>query len=163
MANGCGALMKRLLITGLMLFSTIDMALAESVSDRIFANLRAQGYFVVQQDRTWLGRIWVLARNKTVQREVVFDPTTGEVLRDYTVLLADLESQMQIDLARDNGDGDHPVPTLPLAVATSEAGEAVVVVRELPEPFALAEPLVTIIEPEKILTDEVKAMIGLSP
>jgi hypothetical protein len=155
--------MKRFLIIGLMLFSQVDKALAESVSDRVFASLKAQGYLVVQHDRTWLGRIWVLARNKTMQREVVFDPTSGEILRDYTVLLADLDAQGNIGVAEgvDSATTTAPVaatPTAPVALAT-DVGETnpVVVLRDLPQPLVVASPPVADIEPEAFSTDAVQA------
>jgi hypothetical protein len=134
--------MKRLLIIGLMLFSHVDTALAESVSDKVFANLKAQGYVVLQQDRTWLGRIWVLARSKTVQREVVFDPTTGEILRDYAISLADLAAQNQIEFAGDSDDSDQGgVGTVapPVAVTAGDIGA---------DPVIVATPLVVTGSPE---------------
>lgn len=59
---------------------------ADAISDRVIALLRAQGFEVIQMDRTWLGRIWILAESKDVRREIVFNPATGEILRDYAVL-----------------------------------------------------------------------------
>lgn len=150
--------MKRLFIIGLMLFSHVDMALAESVSDRVFANLKAQGYLVVQQDRTWLGRIWVLARNETVQRELVFDPTTGEVLRDYTVLLADLYAAKKFDVAQSDGSDatlSTPPPTAVTAVEVTEPG---VVAGDLTPPLVVASPTPEVIEPQAILSDDVQAV-----
>ncbi len=150
--------MKRFFIIGLMLFSHVDMALAESVSDRVFANLRAQGYLVVQQDRTWLGRIWVLARNETVQRELVFDPTTGDVLRDYTVLLADLDAEKKFDLAKGDGSDTTLSALPPIAVTAGEVAEPEVVVRDLTPPLVVATPIPEVIEPQAILSDEVQAV-----
>lgn len=81
--------MKRILVAvALLVFGA--KADADTISDQVVKNLRAQGFEVVQMDRTWLGRMWILARNDTTQRDVVFNPATGEVLRDYAVLLATL-------------------------------------------------------------------------
>lgn len=132
--------MKRFLIIGLLLFSSVDAALADSVSDKVFANLKAQGYLVVQQDRTWLGRIWVLARSKTVQREVVFDPTTGEILRDYAVSLADLAEQNQF-ASEQGGDGSQP------AGAASEPTGVTAGVVVSSDPVVKSVPTVSVANP----------------
>lgn len=79
---------------------------ADTISDQVIKNLRAQGFEVVQMDRTWLGRMWILARNDTTQREVVFNPATGEILRDYAVLLATLKRP-------DDNGSDGPLPIIP--------------------------------------------------
>lgn len=78
--------MKRMMI-GLLFWGLAQSASAGSISDQVIANLKAQGFIVVQMDRTWLGRIWLIARSNSVQREIVFNPTTGEILRDYAVSL----------------------------------------------------------------------------
>ena len=88
-------MLKRLLLVLALSLGTVLPALADAISDMVIANLKAQGFAVVQMDRTWLGRMWVLARNSEVQREVVFNPVTGEILRDYTVLLATLNAPDQ--------------------------------------------------------------------
>lgn len=84
-------MLKKLLLISVLSCGAALPAFADAVSDRIVANLTAQGFAVVQIDRTWLGRMWILARNDDVQREVVFNPVTGEILRDYTVLLTALQ------------------------------------------------------------------------
>lgn len=75
--------------------ATASAAFADTVSDQVVSNLMAQGYRIVTLDRTWLGRMRVLVRNKEVQREIVFNPSTGEILRDYSVLLASLPPDEQ--------------------------------------------------------------------
>ncbi|SLN50195.1 hypothetical protein ROJ8625_02478 [Roseivivax jejudonensis] len=54
--------------------------LAESVAEQ----LRAQGFGNIRVSRTWLGRIRIVADGPAGQREIVIDPSTGSVLRDYT-------------------------------------------------------------------------------
>ena len=56
---------------------------AEVPVDKIVAQLRGQGYEVVEVRRTLLGRIKVEAVSEGRKRELVFDRTTGEILRDY--------------------------------------------------------------------------------
>ena len=95
--------MKRLFL-GAALFALATGAAAETISEQVISNLRAQGFEVVQMDRTWLGRMWILSRSATVQREVVFNPATGEILRDYAVLLAELNRPKD-----DGPDGPSPI------------------------------------------------------
>ena len=57
---------------------------AEEPADGIVRQLREQGYVEFSVDRTWLGRVQVIALAPDVtQREIVFSPSTGEILRDY--------------------------------------------------------------------------------
>lgn len=79
--------LKRCLFVLALILGSIVPAFADVISDRVIANLKAQGFSVVRMNRTWLGRIWVLAESQDVRREIVFNPTTGEILRDYAVLL----------------------------------------------------------------------------
>ena len=58
-------------------------ATAQSVQDQIVSQLRSQGFEQIELSRTFLGRIRVVAVSDTLERELVFNPTTGEILRDY--------------------------------------------------------------------------------
>lgn len=58
-------------------------AAAQSVQETIVAQLSAQGFKEITAERTWLGRIQLRAYSDTLYRELVFNPTTGEILRDY--------------------------------------------------------------------------------
>ena len=78
---------KLVLVLALILGSVLP-GFADAITDRVIANLNAQGFEVVRITRTWLGRMWILAESKDVRREIVFNPATGEILRDYAVLLA---------------------------------------------------------------------------
>ncbi len=72
-------------------------ALAGTFEDDLVAQLYRQGFSEVEVSRTLLGRIRVVATSATVWREIVVNPRTGEILRDYS---EDIESD------------DVPVPTL---------------------------------------------------
>lgn len=63
---------------------------AQDIRDDVEAALVAQGYEIVNVSRTWLGRLRLVAENDEIRREIVINPTTGEVLRDYSVALANL-------------------------------------------------------------------------
>lgn len=59
-----------------------------SPADEIIQALRSHGYRIVEDERTWLGRQRVVALKDGARRELVFIPGTGEILRDYSVLLS---------------------------------------------------------------------------
>lgn len=59
------------------------VALAQSFQDRLVAKLGAEGYTSINVSRTWLGRTRIRARSPDYRREIVFDPRTGEILRDF--------------------------------------------------------------------------------
>jgi hypothetical protein len=58
-------------------------ALAQSAQDQIVQTLRNQGYTRIEVSRTWLGRVRVHAESPFGEREIVFNPKTGAILRDY--------------------------------------------------------------------------------
>lgn len=95
--------MKKLLLSVCFGLCAQGIAFADSISDQVVANLQAQGFEVVQMDRTWLGRMWILARSETVQREVVFNPGTGEILRDYAIKISTLMAQQDQSDDHDSG------------------------------------------------------------
>ena len=57
---------------------------AEPVDD-IIAEIRAQGFKITRVQRTWLGRVRIIGQNASYRREVVIDPTTGEIRRDLLI------------------------------------------------------------------------------
>ncbi len=99
--------MKRVLLSLVLVLAATLPALADAIADQVVANLRAQGYTVREMSRTWLGRMWILADNGTVQREVVFNPGTGEILRDYAVLMPATAGARRTaaTIARDHDNG----------------------------------------------------------
>ncbi|WP_444452143.1 hypothetical protein ACTTAI_13975 [Rhodobacter capsulatus] len=53
-------------------------------ADDIVAQLRAQGFSQINVSRTFLGRVKIEAQAPNLHREIVLNPKTGEILRDYT-------------------------------------------------------------------------------
>lgn len=51
--------------------------------DAVIRQLEAQGYTITERERTWLGRIRLEAKRGAQERELVLNPSTGEILRDY--------------------------------------------------------------------------------
>ena len=58
--------------------------LATPGQDVVTASLQAQGFEVTLVHWTLLGRIRIIAVNADIRREIVINPTTGEILRDYS-------------------------------------------------------------------------------
>ncbi|MEL6587411.1 MAG: hypothetical protein AAFY65_03405 [Pseudomonadota bacterium] len=77
--------MKRrdvLLGLGALLVAAPKSAMA-AVREQVVAQLRAQGYRDIRVTRTFLGRLRIVARNGRHTREIILNPATGEILRDY--------------------------------------------------------------------------------
>ena len=53
--------------------------------DDITAEIRAQGFTIVRVQRTLLGRVRIIGQRRAIRREVVIDPTTGEIRRDLLI------------------------------------------------------------------------------
>lgn len=52
--------------------------------DQVARSLKNDGFSIVSQRRTLLGRVRFVATRGTTEREVVLDPSSGEILRDYS-------------------------------------------------------------------------------
>ena len=81
--------MKRaLLTTCLAAFAALASPAAaedagQRVQDAIVAQLSAQGFTHVRISSTFLGRVRIYATGPGASREIIFNPRTGEILRDY--------------------------------------------------------------------------------
>ncbi len=73
---------KLILIVGL-LFAVPAVAQSKSVQEQIIEQLAQQGFSEIEVARTFLGRVRIQAYSDTLVRELVFNPVTGEILRDY--------------------------------------------------------------------------------
>lgn len=103
--------MKQRLLACLLLVTLSGPALARTVEDRLISGLKAQGYVVLEDGFTWLGRLRIVAENATYHREIVVNPETGEVLRDYVVLLSDIPSKPpRAPQVASEGDSDGASP-----------------------------------------------------
>lgn len=60
-----------------------------SPAEGILRTLQERGYQIIEDEKTWLGRQRVVAVKDGTRREVVFIPSTGEILRDYALRMAD--------------------------------------------------------------------------
>lgn len=80
-------------------------AFANPHVDRIVAMLQSDGYSSIEIVRTWLGRIRIEAEKDELEREIVINRSTGEILRDY-IESPDLFS-FDDDDDNDDEEGDH--------------------------------------------------------
>src|SRR6056297_1653480 len=82
-------LCRSLLIACLSLVPLAGMAQAQTAQDRIVQQLRDQGFDEIEITRTWLGRVRIVAEEDDTLREIILNPTTGAILRDYWVEVDD--------------------------------------------------------------------------
>lgn len=115
-------MMLRLLTIPLLVLGLALPTQAATIEERIAAELQAQGYEILEANRTLLGRSRILAENDESRREIVFNPGTGEILRDYSVLMTVLE-QRERDAAR-VGNASRPVKADPATGAGVAGGPA---------------------------------------
>jgi hypothetical protein len=86
----------------------------------VVRSLTDLGYSIVSQGRTWLGRYWILAEKDGIRREIVIDPRTGEILRDYAAaLLPEKDKERSV---ASSGEGN----SLPEVLATGAVEPPVV-------------------------------------
>ena len=76
--------MTRLLISMALAVMLAGPVFAGPVEDSVVQQLRAQGFSNIEVTRTWLGRARISAQRGSIFREIVVDPRTGEILRDYS-------------------------------------------------------------------------------
>lgn len=79
--------MRHLFVLILVVCLSAGQAWAQTPQDRVVEQLFQQGYTSIQINRTWLGRVRIIALNDEARREIVLNPRTGEILRDYWFLL----------------------------------------------------------------------------
>ncbi len=75
--------MLRRLIVILVLALAPAIAGANAFERSIVSQLRAQGYSNIEISRTFLGRGRITAQSRDLNREIIFNPATGAILRDY--------------------------------------------------------------------------------
>lgn len=74
---------KTVALIAALVLSGAGAALAGSVTEAITEQLRGQGYTQVTVTRTFLGRDRIVASGPAREREIIVNPRTNEILRDY--------------------------------------------------------------------------------
>lgn len=80
------------------LLASASFARAETRVEAVARHLTEQGY-AVEISRTFLGRARIEAHKGTLEREIILNPITGEILRDYW------EGDDHSVLGKPDGDG----------------------------------------------------------
>jgi hypothetical protein len=84
--------------------------------DIVTSSLQAQGFEVRLVHWTFLGRIRIIAVSADIRREIVINPTTGEILRDYSQRIVEAPVPRQ---DHDNGSD----PSAPRSTETEGAAD----------------------------------------
>lgn len=99
--------------------SLATTGLATPGQDIVTSSLQAQGFDVTLVHWTLLGRIRIIAVSAEIRREIVINPTTGEILRDYSQRIVEA-----VDPDRDDDSTSEPSntsATAPVAAADLDA------------------------------------------
>ncbi len=72
-------------LLALSIFLAPAPAAADGIQDAIVAQLADQGFTHVRVSKTFLGRVRLYATSPDYTREIILNPRTGEILRDYWV------------------------------------------------------------------------------
>lgn len=75
--------MADFLFASLLLLMLPGTAAADRLTESITDQLRRQGYGEIVVSRTFLGRYRIVASTSKVEREIIVNPGSGEILRDY--------------------------------------------------------------------------------
>ncbi|MDJ1009305.1 MAG: hypothetical protein QNJ13_15930 [Paracoccaceae bacterium] len=86
-------LKRLLLVLALTLAGFPAAAQGDALRDRIVRELRDEGFTEIRMSRTLLGRVRFLGIGPPGRREIVLNPATGVILRDYFQAGAALPSQ----------------------------------------------------------------------
>ena len=77
-------LLRRLLVVVALATAALPHAAQADTRDQIIAEMKAQGFTRITVQGTLLGRTRILAERPGGRREVVINPRTGVILRDYS-------------------------------------------------------------------------------
>ncbi len=117
--------MHKLLMAAILWAGMAQAGLGLTVEERLVTALQDQGYTVLEKGYTFLGRLRIVAESDQIHREIVVNPGTGEILRDYAIYLWDMvPPQIQMSSRDSRSDSSRPGTTTRGAV-TGTAGVAV--------------------------------------
>lgn len=72
-----------LFVLGMATGASAQNARWDTMQAQVVEQLKSQGYADIEVSRTWLGRMYIEAKNGSHERQIVINPLTGELLRDY--------------------------------------------------------------------------------
>ena len=102
---------RRIFLNGLGAVAALQLGLAAAAfaataADQIVAQLRDQGFTEIEVEQTWLGRTRIVAERGNASREIILNPSTGEILRDLWLTTGD-KGTPKVQIGRDDGN-DRP-------------------------------------------------------
>ncbi len=99
---------RRQLLAGLVAGILVPRSvLAQTAEDQVVNQLRRQGYREITLQRTLLGRTRIVATGAAGRREIILNPSTGAILRDYIDRSdSDRDRDDRTDRGRDRDDDD---------------------------------------------------------
>ncbi len=77
-------MLRQALTVAMILLMTPVSVRAASLDEQVAEQLRIYGYTDVEISHTLLGRLRVVGHDGDREREIIVNPRTGEILRDYT-------------------------------------------------------------------------------
>jgi len=85
-----GSMLRHIaIVSAFALLPLADPAVAQTeIPQHVIGQLRDQGFREIRVSRTFLGRTRIVATNSEFRREIVINPSTGLILRDYWVVLS---------------------------------------------------------------------------
>ncbi len=86
-------LRRLILLTGL-IWCMAMQAFADPLTESVVRQLQERGYQEVIVTRTWLGRNRIVATSPGRLREIILNPTTGEILRDFQISGSNLHIEL---------------------------------------------------------------------
>lgn len=99
-------MLRPLLIAALVGLALSGAAVAQSFEDRVVRQLHDLGYTGITVSRTLLGRSRIKGISDEGRREIILDPRTGVILRDYLYVRRSGESSLSLpELFGVGGDG----------------------------------------------------------
>ncbi len=93
---------------------------ADEFSDRVVNWLEEQGFTHFEIKRTWLGRIKIEAYANGIEREIILNGRTGEILRDYWEVEHDDEGNVSVRLIPAPADIGNSRGVMPVQVVEDE-------------------------------------------
>jgi hypothetical protein len=113
--NAENLMLRKLLLAGALALTVAGSPAAaqnvENVQELIVAQLADQGFSRVRISKTLLGRVRIFATSADYSREIIINPRTGEILRDYWTDLAEARARTLISpdhRGDDNASGPGP-------------------------------------------------------
>jgi len=89
------------MVGALSMLVTATQAGAQTVADRVIEQLKRKGYTRITIGRTLLGRVRIVATGTAGRREIILNPSTGAILRDYL----DQDDGLHDDTSGSGNDG----------------------------------------------------------